>query len=416
MNGLEMKDEKRLIVSPRAFIESQEAGHVVVFERESSQRIRIGRALYDLLMKFEAPASVPEICAAHQLSADARKALDRLVAKRFLVDADAPFEARRKPLTKNPYTLFNCPRCHGDGCESDVSVIGVPHDLGSQVAAGTRNGPQMLRLRSNEFDYRVNFKTGAPTGWFDVDAGQRTLEGVRFCDRGDLWFAYGEAPNDIAARLETLCHSGHGRSLPLFVGGDHSITYSIVKAVQEHQPVVVLWFDAHSDMGHFIPPASHNHFSVARRVLSLPQVEKMIHVGYRGYTMKDEINTGDPRRAVITARNLSRFGAGLILEQIPEGAACYLSMDLDVVDPSYAPAVSSPSSGGLNPEELREVLFAIGKARRFVGMDLVEFNPDMEGMNRSANVVCQLLMAALGGMMSYEAHECDLDAMALAAG
>ena len=407
----ELIDERCLIVSPRAFIESQDADHVVLFERECSQRIRISRGLYKFLMKFEAPARLSEVCAANNLSPAAEKAVNRLIEKRFLVDSDAPFEARRKPLNRNPYTLFNCPRCGGGGCESDVTVVGVPYDLGSQVAPGARNGPQTLRLRSNEYDYRVNFKTGAPMGWFDVDAGRRILEGVRFCDRGDLWFAYGEAPGEVGARLESICRPGHSSSFPLFIGGDHSITYPIVKAIQSDQPVVVLWCDAHSDMGHFIPPASHNHFSVARRVLSLPQVTKLVHLGYRGYTMKDEINTGDPRRVVITSKALRHHGAGLILEQIPADAACYLSIDLDVIDPSYAPAVSSPSSGGLAPEELWGALGLVGHARKFVGMDLVELNPEMEGANRSASVASQLLLATVGGIMSHPSARREREAV-----
>jgi agmatinase len=392
-------NEKSWIVSFRAFIESEEEEHVVLFERECSQRIRISRGLYKLWMQFETPAKLSEVRAAQQLSPTAEKALSRLIEKRFLVDAYAPYETRHKPLKKNPYTLFNCPRCNGAGCQSDVSVIGLPYDLGSQVAPGARNGPQTLRLRSNEFDYRINCQTGKPMGWFDVDAQRRILEDVRICDRGDLWFAYGEPPDEIAHRLEEICRAGHGRSLPVFLGGDHSVSYPIVKALQAEQPVTVIWCDAHSDMGHFIPPATHNHFSVARRILSLPNVTKMVHLGYRGYTMKDEINTGDPRRTVVTAKALREQGVALLLEHIPEDAACYLSVDMDVLDPSHAPAVSSPSCGGLTPAELWTALGAVGRARKVVGMDVVEFNPDLEGANRTATVASQLLLATLGGIL-----------------
>jgi hypothetical protein len=162
MMNSELTDERRMIVSYRAFIESQEAEHVVLFERECSQRIRISRGLYKLLMEFETPARLSDVRAAHNLSPAAEKALNRLIEKRFLVDSDAPYESRRKPLNRNPYTLFNCPRCNGAGCESDVAVTGVPYDLGSQVAPGARNGPQTLRLRSNEYDYRVNFRRRTP--------------------------------------------------------------------------------------------------------------------------------------------------------------------------------------------------------------------------------------------------------------
>jgi len=401
MTKPEASGDKPLIVSQRAFIESSDAGHVVLFERECSQRIRISRPLYSLLMKFEQPAKLAEVCASENLSESAERALKRLIAKRFLVDAETLFEARCKPLTRNPYTLFNCPRCSGASCESDVAVIGVPYDLGSQVAAGARNGPLRLRLRSNEYDYRVNFRTGNPMGWFDVDAQERILEGVRFCDRGDMWFSYGEAPELIGERLDSLCRESHGHALPLFLGGDHSMTYFVVKALQTDQPIVVIWLDAHSDMGHFIPPASHNHFSVGRRVFGLPNVTRMIHAGYRGYAMKDEINTGDPRRTVVTAKALRQEGAEAILRHVPEDAACYLSIDLDVLDPSDAPAVSSPSPGGLAPEELAGILSQLGRARSCKGIDLMEFNPEMEGADRTATVAAQLLIATIGGIKAY---------------
>ena len=165
--------------------------------------------------------------------------------------------------------------------------------------------------------------------------------------------------------------------------------------------MVVIWLDAHSDMGHFIPPASHNHFSVARRVFGLPNVTKMIHAGYRGYAMKDEINTGDPRRTVVTAKTLRHEGAEAILRHVPEDAACYLSIDLDVLDPSHAPAVSSPSTGGLEPEQLGNILAQLGRAREFKGVDLMEFNPEMEGADRTGTVAARLLIATLGGIRAY---------------
>lgn len=406
MKNSELPGDNPLIVSQRAFIESSNGDHVVLFERECSQRIRISRPLYSLLMKFEQPTKLADVCAAENVSESGQRALKRLIAKRFLVDAETLFEARRKPLTRNPYTLFNCPRCSGARCDSDIAVIGVPYDLGSQVAAGARNGPLRLRLRSNEYDYRVNFRTGSPMGWFDVDAQERILEGVRFCDRGDMWFAYGEAPELIGQRMESLCREGHGHALPLFLGGDHSMTYFIVKALQADQPITVIWLDAHSDMGHFIPPASHNHFSVARRVFGLPNVTKMINAGYRGYAMKDEINTGDTRRAVVTAKALREDGPEAILRHIPEHAACYLSIDLDVLDPSHAPAVSSPSTGGLAPEELGAILSQVGRAREFKGIDLMEFNPEMEGADRTGTVAARLLIATLGGIRGFARPDC----------
>jgi agmatinase len=243
-------------------------------------------------------------------------------------------------------------------------------------------------------------------GWFDVDAQERILEGTRFCDGGDMWFAYGEMPELIGERMESLCREGHGHALPLFLGGDHSMTYFIVKALQTDQPIAVIWLDAHSDMGHFIPPASHNHFSVARRVFGLPNVTQMIHAGYRGYAMKDEINTGDPRRTVVTAKALRQDGAEAILRHVPKDTACYLSIDLDVLDPSHAPAVSSPSPGGLTPDELGAILSQLGRARKFKGIDLMEFNPEMEGADRTGTVAARLLIAALGGVGAYTRQDC----------
>jgi agmatinase len=395
-----MTEARALIISPRVFIESQQAGHVTLFERESSQRVRVSKGLYSVLTKFQEPALVSEVSAEHNLPMSARRAIDQLIEKRFLVDAEAPFQARRKPLTRNPYTLFNCPRCSGGQCETDVAVVGIPFDLGSQVAAGTRNAPLKLRLRSNEFDYRVNFNTGQPMGWFDVDAERRILEGVRICDRGDLWFAYGEPPEVISERFEEFCRQGHRNSFPVFLGGDHSFSYPVIKALQTDEPLTVIWFDAHSDMGHFIPPSSHNHFSVARRVLNLPNVVKMVNVGYRGYGMKDEVNSVDPRRVVVTPKKLRQCGAQAILDLIPADSACYLSIDMDALDPSHAPAVSSPRPGGLSAEELWQAIARVGKHRRCVGMDLMEFNADLEGADRTGTVAAHLLLAGLGGIMA----------------
>jgi agmatinase len=390
----------RLVLSQLLEIESQDDRAVTVFDCETGCRRRLSHSLYQFMKKFEKPVNLAEVVPQHQL-APMEKLIEQLVSAGFLLEIDcAPRRLHndRKPVAN---TLFRAP-AHGPGdARTDLAVIGVPFDGGNVIGPGARQGPSELRLHSWQYPYRINFDTAAPAGWFDVDTESTVLDGITISDWGDVHFTHGETAETLFQRTENvvreIIQSG---SFPLCIGGDHSVAYPVVSALQQKQPLTVIWLDAHLDRGILHPGCCHNHKNVARKILQLPNVRQVINIGYRGYASGDAVTAPPSRMEIITPSRLRRTGIASVVNALPSGHACYISLDIDVLDPSCAPGTSTPVPGGLRPEELKELLREIGKQRAIVGMDLVELNPLRDPSGVTCLLACELLLAALGSALA----------------
>jgi agmatinase len=389
----------RLELNRRMAIESKDDSDMVIFNLDTGARYKLSRPLYQLICKFGAPAYVDDVLSGYSAGGRLVKIISELIEKEILVEEGYVSPPKEIKLTASPQTMFNTPR-RSEGDYSHVSLVGVPFDLGNTVAAGARRGPHEIRARSRQYDYHFDLLSGRPIGWFDLDLEERILEGVTFSDWGDVWFRYGEDPEKIFRRITDVCEDiVDAGSFPIFLGGDHSITFPIVECLQRRRSLCVIWFDAHNDLGEISPGASHHHGNVARRILDLPNISKVVQVGLRGYTVYNELGLGGEKVTTITASRLRAQGISSILESLPESEAFYISIDIDVLDPVHAPATSTPVPGGISPAELKSALCAIGLHRNVIGLDLVEVNPDRDNNNITASVACQLLLAATGAVM-----------------
>ncbi|HET6762494.1 MAG TPA: arginase family protein, partial [Longimicrobiaceae bacterium] len=227
---------QRLRLSSRVSIESTDADGVVVYHSDRASRLRLSQPLYELLRRFVEPA-VPIDVAPEATAEQLQGCLETLVGKGFLVQADAPSlddrPAADRRLAPAAATLFNCPRGRPGGPRTDVAVLGVPFDLGTPTWAGSRWAPGEVRKRSQDHGYRVDFATARPMGWVDVQHRRRILEGVSIADWGDLAFQYGEPLERIYARTaDVVAEMAQAGAFPLVLGGDHSVAYSAVEALQ----------------------------------------------------------------------------------------------------------------------------------------------------------------------------------------
>jgi len=395
--------DRRFVLSNKLAIESMTDGEVTIFHITTFSRLKLSKGVYNLVSKFKEPAFVSEVVPEH-LREKVEPHLLKLVEKRFLLDEEdaarfeeVPLERR---LAKTPHTLFNSPR-HRDGeAAADVSVVGVPYDLGNIIAPGARKGPAELRMRSFDYDYRVDLLTGRPRGWFDVEQEERILEGVSISDWGDVWFRYGESPDQIFRRVGDVCADvAAAGSFPLVIGGDHSITFPVVELLQQQQPLTVVWFDAHTDFAPLAPGVCNNHANVARRIMGLPNVVNVVEVGHRGFTLNDKVHMPEEKLVMLTAPRVRERGFASILDSIPASRPCYVSIDIDALDPVYAPATGTPVPEGFSPAEMKQMLRALGRHRDVVGLDLVEINPERDIGWRTTILGCHLLLTALGAIM-----------------
>jgi len=400
----------RLVLSSKLAIESSCDNVVIVFHTRTLSRLELTKSLYELLCdKFAHPAYFRDaIPRQWEESLSGHVAL--LVEKGFLLTEEQNDELAgqliERKLSVTSHTLFNTQLRQKGGTRADVAVAGVPYDLGNVVAPGARRAPDEIRICSYDYDCQLDFFTGRPLGWLDVERSERILEGTTICDWGNIWFRYGESPERIFQRIGDVCDEIiEVGSLPLFIGGDHSITFPIVERLQAKQPIAVLWFDAHNDYAEFVPGVCSNHKNVARHIAMLPNVYSLVQVGVRGYAVHDEFNKARAKISIITPSNLRENGIAGILAVLPESLPCYISVDIDVLDPSCAPGTSTPVPGGLSLSELKDALRDVASERDVVGMDLVEVNPEKDIGQITSIVACQLLLNSMGAIMRRKKME-----------
>lgn len=186
--------------------------------------------------------------------------------------------------------------------------------------------------------------------------------------------------------------------IPVFVGGDHSVTYKLVKRMgRDYDNIVVVQFDAHSD---FIDEyEDYPHGSVMNETSKLKQVSKIIHFGIRG-----NLNS---KPAIEASRKKGNLAIPYIqiekrlknLLEYLKGKTVYITFDTDFLNPAFAPTTNCPEPGGPSYEEtLKYLKSVIQSSGKIVGMDFVEFNPDCEGANLTGTTVVNLIMEALSYM------------------
>jgi agmatinase len=186
-------------------------------------------------------------------------------------------------------------------------------------------------------------------------------------------------------------------TVPVILGGDHSITYAVLRAFSD-RPLAIIHLDAHTDCSPYQEGQEHHHGNVFSRVLTLPGVTALVQVGVRGFLSREAQAIGDERRVGFTPSALRRLGLAGVLDRVPPDGDVYVSVDVDVVDPASAPGTATPRPNGLSVLEVRDLLVLIGQERRVVGCDLVEVNPERDVNAMTSLLAVDLILAFLGAI------------------
>jgi agmatinase len=284
-----------------------------------------------------------------------------------------PPDASRAPRYTGLRTFARCPHVtEPDGV--DVAVLGVPFDTATSYRPGARFGPEAIRAAS------ALLRPYHPVLGVDVFATQSVV------DRGDLEVTPGNAERtlgQIAGGLEPLVRKG---IVPIVLGGDHSIVLGELRAhAAVHGPLALVLMDAHADTWDAYYGERYFHGTVFRRAveegLLLP--ERSLLAGMRGslYSAEDldaarelgfELVPDEEVRAITPDRYGER-----VRERVGDAPA-FLSFDIDVVDPAFAPGTGTPEVAGLLPHQVLAFLRALA-GMRFAGFDVVEVSPPYDG-------------------------------------
>jgi guanidinopropionase len=270
-------------------------------------------------------------------------------------------------------TFFRAPY-EQDLTQVDIGVIGVPFDGGVTNRSGTRHGPREVRNQSSLLR-KINGATGV-----------QPFATQRVRDLGDCWveqpFSLETAHAEIEAFYRTVVQAG---VRPLSVGGDHSVTLPILKAVGAARPVGMVHIDAHGDTGDEYMGSRLHHGTPFRRAVEAGVLDpkRVIQIGLRGHsnvpgglwTFSD-----DSGMRVMPMDEFSDRGWRWAVEEalrVVGNGPTYLSFDIDSLDPVYAPGTGTPEAGGLTTIEAMRLIRGL-MGVDFVGGDVVEVAPPFD--------------------------------------
>jgi len=251
----------------------------------------------------------------------------------------------------------------------ELAIIGVPFDEKSSYLRGAAGGPAAIRASSTS-------KARNPETELGVDLEHDTVM-VDLGDvdtSGDVDRTFHGIETAVAAILKK-------KAGPIILGGDHSITYPILKAMAKaYRALDILHFDAHPDLYEDLYGDRLSHACPFARIMEDGLVESLVQIGVRAATANQRANA---RRHGVRMVEMKDFRDGLILTfKNP----LYISFDLDSLDPAFAPGVSHQEAGGLTTRQAIDLIH--GLKARIVGLDVVELNPlrDPSGITASAAV------------------------------
>jgi agmatinase len=264
--------------------------------------------------------------------------------------------------------------------DADVAVLGVPWDLGTTSRSGTRMGPRALREASTMYAFRDGLDP-----LYDGEARVRVMGGVRWADAGDvtlgpMWLAdrFHEA---VRERLLPILQAG---VFPVSLGGDHSITYPLLKTVYEargERPFQLVQFDTHMDYWDEEVGERYSHASPIIRSHEAGWLAGLTQYGIRSlHTVSDNIGLARRRGAhIFWAEHAKDMRPAELVEHLEPGADVYITFDIDALDPSIAPGTGTPEPGGFSYYEAKAILLAVCARCNVIGLDLVEVAPQYDG-------------------------------------
>ncbi|GMR04896.1 MAG: agmatinase [Thermodesulfobacteriota bacterium] len=248
------------------------------------------------------------------------------------------------------------------------SVISVPYDLTASYGEGARRGPGAIIEASTHMELYDE-----ETGDEPCAAGIETLAPLEPTAAGPE-----EMIKEVTSTVDVILDAG---KIPVVLGGEHSITLGAVKAALERYPdLSVLQFDAHADMRDSFQGTPFSHACVARRISELCPI---VQVGIRSMSLAEAgfLKGAGGEGKTIKTYHASPISGGTAPEEVAEKALkdltgdVYITVDIDVLDPSIMPATGTPEPGGLGWYEVLNILKNVISKRTIRGFDVVELSP-----------------------------------------
>ena len=299
-----------------------------------------------------------------------------------------PLDALVHPRFAGIPTFMRLPYV-ADASELDIALVGVPFDGGTTYRAGARLGPRHIRVQS------------ALIRPYNPVLKLNPFDRYRIADYGDL-------PVNPLSLLDTFqrIESGVDHLLahevrPVCVGGDHSISLPILRALSKRAgPLSVIHFDAHSDTWDEYFGSKYSHGTPFRRAIEEGLIDptRMLQVGLRGQVYGEEDFEFARSKGIemISTEEIFEHGLSWVVDRFQRfrESPCYLTFDIDVVDPAFAPGTGTPQIGGPSSREIVMLIRGL-QGVRLLGADLVEVSPPYDSSETTSLLAANLLFEFL---------------------
>jgi len=252
-------------------------------------------------------------------------------------------------------------------------IIGAPFDVTSTYRTGAKFAPLAIREASLNIE-TFSFRTG------------KDIENTKIHDTGDLHTTSDteETTKRLALVIRDIIEA---RKMPIIIGGEHTITLGAVKGLSKSENTAVISFDAHLDLRNEYMNLKTSHTTFMRRINETVKPQAIIEIGTRAVCQEEQNYAKKTGIQYITTQQIQKNPTQKSLNQINKALTntknIYLSIDMDVLDPAYAPAVQNPEPDGLTTEKFFDLLQGI-MDNRIIGIDVVEVAPPYDNGNTAA--------------------------------
>lgn len=279
------------------------------------------------------------------------------------------------------YRKFGFMGSQEDYQSADFVLFGIPMDFTVSFQPGSRFGPQAIRAVSDGLEEYSFYQ-------------QRSLADVRFFDGGDVDLPYGNTEGSLK-RIESVAGRIYAdNKIPLAMGGEHLVSLPLIKAAAVKYPnLAVFHFDAHADLREEYLGEKLSHATVMRQVAGLIGPKNLYQFGIR---------SGTEEEYAFGSKNTHFFVDEVLkpLQQVVDSwddTPVYVSIDIDVVDPAFAPGTGTPEPGGCTSKEMLQAMLLL-TGLPIVAMDLVEVLPAQDLSQRTSLLAAKLIREALIGI------------------
>jgi len=280
---------------------------------------------------------------------------------------------------------------------TEVVVVGIPFGTPYSTDHGAifSDSPVVMRKESLRYPDDMN-------AWdFDLGGTLADISNGKIADAGDMPGSPSTPEANRATAKKAIQKIIEKGAVPVVLGGDDSIPIPVMEAYDGAEPMYVLQLDAHIDWRDAVDGTKFGYSSTMRRASEMAHVKGIVQVGMRGVgsARKEEMEAAEAYGVhFVTAKTFHEKGPSSVLEHLPDGCRCFITLDYDALDPSIMPAVGSPTPEGLYFQETIDLISSVCQKTKVVGVCLVELVPSQDVRRLGAITAMRVAWNVIGSV------------------